>query len=184
MDNVNKPGSSQYIFMRLPVLAGVVFAFIYLVAQIILLNKRKSNFIKTKVFLSFAGICLVCLGAYMVSLMRNPVHQKLFLDALAGHVKYRLLDLARVILDAEGLDLMFCFMLAVISGHLVYSKKIKFDIKGFFVALLAWGIMLSIKEVIKYYLPLRDADVWDIVKNMTGGILPGLVLSSRWFWRK
>lgn len=184
MDKVHSPGSSEYIFMLLPIIAGIIFIFVYLLTQAILLNNRQSRFSKTKVFLSFIGICYVCLAAYTVSLMRNPVHQRLFLDFLSGHVRYRLLDLARVLLDAEGLDLLFCFGLAVISGHLIYSKKVKFDIKGFFLVLSAWAIILSVKEVIKYYLPLRNADVWDAVKNMIGGVLPGLALSSRWFWRR
>lgn len=183
MDRIKSPGSSEYIFMLVPVAAGIAFALAYLITQAILLKSNKSNFIKTRLFLSFIGICFVCLSAYMVSVMRNPVLNKVVLDALSGHNTYSPVDLSRRLLDAEGLDLMFCFVLALISGHIVYSKKIGFDIKGFFIALLAWAIILSVKEVIKCYLPLRDADIWDIVKNITGGVLPGLVLSSRWFWK-
>lgn len=184
MNIIRAPGSSEYIFMLFPIIMGFICASGYLFMQITLLNKRSSNFIKTKIFLSLIGLCYVCLASYIVSLIRNPVNQKLLLDVLSGHVKYRPLDLACVIMDAEGLDLLFCFVLAFISGHLVYSKKIKLDVRGFFVALLAWGIILALKEVIKYYLPYRDADMWDVVKNMIGGVLPGLVLSGRWFWRK
>jgi hypothetical protein len=181
---VHIPGSSQFIFMLFPMVISFIFLLVYLVTQIILLNKRKSRLIKTKVFLSIIGISFVCLSVFAVSLIRNPAHQKLFLDFWSGHVNYSLLHLARVILDAEGLDIFLCFVLALISGQKLYSQRAKFDIRGFFVALLAWLLIMSTKELIHHFLPFREGDVLDIVKNMIGGILPGLALSTRWFWRK
>ena len=183
MYRVNAPGSSQVMFMRFPILLAFVFILVYLITQIILLKRRKSRWIKTKAFLTILGMSFVCASAFTVSLMRNPVHLKLFLNFLSGRVNYSLLNLARIILDAEGLDLVFCFVLAFISGQKIYSQRVGFDIRGFFTALVAWLLIISINELIQYSLPLREGDMRDIVRNMPG-IAFGLLLSMRWFWRE
>jgi hypothetical protein len=161
---------------------GILFSMLYLILQSFLLNNRQADFKLLKVFLSFAGMCYVLIATLIISVIHTPAHQKLFFDFIAGRADITLIELPRYMLDAEGLDTLFCFVLALISGYLVYSKKEVFDFQRFYVTFCAWTIILIMKEFMKTYFPERHADMGDIVNNMIGGVLPGLLLSMKGLW--
>ena len=86
--------------------------------------------------------------------------------------------------NAEGLDIVFSFMLAALSGFIIYSKVEKFDIARFFAALAAWLFIISANELlIQSILSFRKAQPADIAHD-AAAVLTGLLLSSPWFWTK
>lgn len=81
--------------------------------------------------------------------------------------------------NAEGLDIVFYFILALISGFLTYRQVTRFDFKGFLLAFLAWVLIISVNELIQHSLPMREGSTGDFGSNMAG-VLVGLLLSIRW----
>lgn len=132
----------------------LVLAFLYIAIQTVVLKKKGAK------FLTIAGkVILTSLGLYFVYILaqKNP--------------------------NAEGLDIIFTFILALLSAFL--SDKFNFKI-SFGSLLLVWFFILFINEmgVQRAFLShIRSGTMIDIRNNMAG-ILIGLAISMRWFWRK
>jgi VanZ family protein len=86
--------------------------------------------------------------------------------------------------NAEGFDIAFLFLLAFLSGSIVYSKGHKFQIGRFILALLFWFFIIFTNEmIIQRHLSFRRSQISDIIYDMAG-VLIGLSLSARWLWTK
>lgn len=141
---------------------GIVFAafliLAYIFQQIRLLRKSGSSWKLLKVFLSIIGIVFIAFFAYQQDLRA----------------------------DGEGIDVLFCFVLALSWGYLSYPATTTFDRRGFLGALSAWlGIIFTNEMIAQRFIfsDIRKGNMGDFGINMVG-VLIGLLLSIRWFWKK
>lgn len=168
-------------FFRMEIIiAGIIFIlFLEILVQLFLLIKNKARLIPLKVFLNILGILFVGFYAFLVSIMQENTW---------GLIKANVMPLRHlitVILAADGLDVLFLFFLAFISGHIIYYGENKFSGKRFVSALLIWFVIIFINEmVIQEFLvsSFRIGSLTDVFHNMLGGVFIGLLLSSRWFY--
>jgi len=144
--------------------------------QIRLLVKRKSNFIPVKVGLNIIGLSFVGFYAVLISIVQENKW------AFLSEHSYSLENLVTIILAAGGLDMIFIFSLALLSGFML-----KFNRRYFAMALISWFFIIFINEMLiqRFILPsYRTGSLCDVFSNMLGGVLPGLFLSLKRLYKK
>ena len=152
---VHSPDWSEARLIRSTEAAFAVFMFGYLVVQATVLKKSGFNF-KAMPLRLFVSISGLCGVAILA--MHKP--------------------------NAEGLDMVFAFLLALFSGGIIYSKIEKFQTGRFFSALSLWFLVLLVNEMaIQRVLFFRKSQAGDLVNNMTA-VFIGLILSGTWLWTK
>ena len=89
--------------------------------------------------------------------------------------------------SGEGLEILLLFLLALLSGYIIYplTSGFKFFKRVFVPVLVGWLVVVSINEGFMQglWIPGREWDFRDISNNMVG-VSVGLLLSIRWFWKK
>jgi len=192
---VSAEGYSLHKFMHVALWAGITIALAIIITRIILLcSSNNSKFIVREIFFTVACLGFIFFYALMVSAFRNPnqlpvvssIIQEFRLglpDYLAkGLFPFRgLVALVRgvihSILDAEGLDIGFCFVAAFASRYILYPLKTRVLKKEFLTLLLAWLIIIAINEIcIQSMLSYRNGSLWDVFNNALGALI-GVTLS-------
>jgi hypothetical protein len=152
---VHSPNWSEARLIRFAETAFAVFMLGYLIVQAIALKKSGFSF-KAMPLRLFVSVLGLCCVAILA--MHKP--------------------------DAEGLDMVFSFLLAFSSGGIIYSKIEKFQAGRFFSALSLWFLVLLVNEmVIQRVLFFRKSQAGDFINNLTA-VFIGLFLSSTWLWTK
>lgn len=91
--------------------------------------------------------------------------------------------------SAEGLEVLFVFLLAFLSGYLLYpsTNNFKFSKRLFMILMIfiGWLIVVSINEAFiqRLWMSGRELDCLDILHNMVG-VSVGLALSIGVFWKR
>lgn len=159
-------------------LAGALAHIIYQVK--LFQGKKKLSLIAVNI----AGIIAVCIFAIFVSLLRNSGNPAIISEFFRGlRLEYGFGGLIHQLIDnidAEGMDLMFCFFLALISGDIISFSRPGFNKKEFIKALAAWFVIILISEMViqQFFIAARTGSIGDIFSNMAG-VLIGLFLSLR-----
>lgn len=179
---------SQFLFNL-----WVIILFLLFIIGIQIILYRESRF-KTKkkiLFSTLRHLCLVGLWAILISLLRwNRPHLDNIFNLLQGIVSGTkpysdIVTLISWSLDAEGLDTIFCFSIALTLGHKFLSPVIKLRSREFRDVLMDWLKIIAISEIFQKmlsvlrksftFIPDRDGSMWDVLAN-TVGVFIGLML--------
>lgn len=171
------PYSLRPVFMLSAMAVISLLALAHMVYQIASLKNYNPRLVMRVVFFNVIGLLFVAFYALIVSMSQENTW------GLIVKSPYPLEYLITVILSAPGYDIILLFFLALISGYIIYSPTGKFKRNEFLKALVAWCLIIFINEMIfqRFIFTFRTSSVSDIFNNIFGGILPGLVLSFRWF---
>ena len=171
------PYSLRPVFMLSARAIISLLALAHIVYQIAYVKNHYPRLVMRVVFFNIIGLCFVAFYALVVSMSQENTW------GLIVKSPYPLKYLITVILSAPGYDIIFLFFLALISGYIIYSPTSRFNRNEFLKVLAAWFFIIFINEMIfqRFIFTFRTCSIFDIFNNMFGGILPGLVLSFRWF---
>ena len=170
----------RYDFMQLSLIGILSLSLTHIALQIRAIRKTGAKSVAKSITLNIAGLCFVCLYAFLVSVIQDN-RWVLLSDFFNGAAFYPLKMLVPLIMAGEGLDVVFFFFLALISGYVIYSPAARFSGREFTKMLIIWFLIIFIDEMIieRFFLSYRSGSMLDVVNNMSGGVLIGLLLGRR-----
>lgn len=171
------PYSLRPILMLSGIALICLLALTHLIYQILAVKKNNPRLIMRVVFYNIIGLCLVAFYALIVSIIQENTW------GLVVNNTYPIKDLITIVLTASGYDIIFLFFFALISGYLLYSPSDKFNKNEFLKLLAMWFLIIFINEMVfqRFIFTFRTSSISDVFNNMLGGVLPGLILSLKWF---
>ena len=177
-----RPNLSRSVLAHICTVACAWVYFLHIPIQIVLCWKRGIVFIVKKLFINTICVIFISLYAFLVSIFeenRWALVSKFFIGSNAYSLDY-LRYLIKVVPTGQGADIVLCFLMALVSGHMVCSKMAECTNKEFKKMLGIWFIIILINEVIvQRLLFYRNGSLLDILNNMAG-VLVSLLLSIRW----
>lgn len=172
-----KPYSLRPILMLSAMALICLLTLAHIVYQIVAVKKNNPRLVMKAVFCNIIGLCFVAFYALIVSIIQENTW------GLIANNAYPLKDLITIVLTAPGYDIIFLFFFALLSGYILYSPSDKFNKNEFLKLLAMWFLIIFINEMVFqcFIFTFRTSSVFDLFNNMFGGVLPGLILSLKWF---
>lgn len=171
------PYSLRPILMLSGIALICLLALARLIYKISAVKKNNPRLVIRTMFYNIIGLSFVAFYALIVSIIQENTW------GFIANNTYPLKDLITIVLAAPGYDIIFLFFLALISGYALYSPSDKFNKNEFLKLLAMWFLIIFINEMVfqRFVFTFRTSSIFDLFNNMLGGVLPGLILSLKWF---